>query len=210
MDSQMGLQQIKAPECEPITLQQAKVFLRVDHEAEDALIQRLIKTARQSIESFTGRALIHQGWEFSFNAGFACAHSDARYLSQEQSRGDNGIELPKSPFVELLGPPQIADDYGKRPVSDYRLDTAGRVARIHLGSSAGDFLQGRGNLVVQFCAGYGSEAEDVPEPLHQGILIALETLFDGRSAANDQGFMPKPLDTGVLQLIKPYRIQRLL
>tara|TARA_A100000171_G_scaffold16805_1_gene15281 strand:- start:619 stop:1251 length:633 start_codon:yes stop_codon:yes gene_type:complete len=210
MDSQMGLRQKEAPLCEPITLEQAKVFLRIDHTEDDHLIRRLIKTARQSIESFTGRALIRQCWTFSLNAGFAYANSDVRYLSRNQSRGERGIELPKSPFLELVGPPRMVDNYGERDIQDYRLDTAGRVAHMHLGSSAGKFLQGRGELFVHFWAGYGEEAEDVPEPLRQGILMALVSLYDGRAAANDLGFMPKPLDEGVIQLIKPYRAQRAL
>ena len=62
---------------------------------------------------------------------------------------------------------------------------------------------------MTFYAGYGEEPEDVPDPLRQGILMALESLFDGSVAANDLGFMPKPLEPSVIQLIKPYRIQRL-
>lgn len=209
MESRMGLRQTEAPACEPVTLKQAKVFLRINHDAEDELILRLLKTARQAIESFTGRSLIRQGWEFSVNAGYASSRSDGRYLSESQSRGENGIELPKSPFLELVGPPEVIDDYGKRPIKKYRLDTAGRVARIHFGSSIGEFLRGKGQLKMAFYAGYGDDAEDVPEPLRQGILMALETLFDGHAAANDLGFMPKPLEPAVIQIIKPYRIQRL-
>lgn len=209
MDGQMGLRQTKAPTCEPVTLQQAKVFLRITDDQEDTLIRRLLKTSRQAIESFTGRSFIRQGWEFSLNAGFASSQSDTRYLSQTQSRGSKGIELPKSPFIELSAPPQIIDDYGKRDLKDYRLDTAGRVAHIHFGSSIGDFLQGKGLLAITFLAGYGHEPEDVPDPLRQAILMTLETLFDGRHAANDLGFMTKPLDPSIIQLIKPYRVQRL-
>lgn len=206
----MGLRQLEPPKCEPVTLQQAKVFLRVDHASEDALIQRLIKTARQSIESYTGRALIRQCWIFSVNAGFVEANSDPRYLSRDQSRGTRGIELPKSPFMELVGPPRLLTEGGQEhSVRDYRLDTAGRVARLHLKHSVKGFSEGRGVLAIQFWAGYGSTPEEVPDLLRQGILRTVATLYEGRVAANDIGFLAKPLDESTLQLIRSHRVQRL-
>ena len=112
----MGLIQRNAPLQEPIDLLQAKIFLRIDGNQEDELLRRLIKTARQAIESYTVRSFIRQSWTFSFNAGFGQSRSDSTYLSGTHSRGEGGIELPRSPFIELIESPVMEGSCGIREI----------------------------------------------------------------------------------------------
>lgn len=49
-----------APSSEPITLSEAKLYLRVDNSADDALITALITAARETVERYTSRALVTQ------------------------------------------------------------------------------------------------------------------------------------------------------
>lgn len=53
---------IEAPAIEPISLNDAKNYLRVDHAADDALITSMISAARIQVESRTRRALMTQTW----------------------------------------------------------------------------------------------------------------------------------------------------
>ncbi|WP_096232267.1 head-tail connector protein [Thermoanaerobacterium sp. RBIITD] len=60
----MNLILIEGPELEPVSLEEAKLHLRVDGTEEDALISALISTAREFCESFTGRSLALQTFEY--------------------------------------------------------------------------------------------------------------------------------------------------
>jgi uncharacterized phiE125 gp8 family phage protein len=48
------------PTSEPVTLAEAKEWARIDEDDEDALTTRLIRSAREQVESMTGRALIQR------------------------------------------------------------------------------------------------------------------------------------------------------
>jgi len=51
-----------APASEPLDTDAVKLHLRVEHAADDALIESLVVAAREQAEAYTGRALISQQW----------------------------------------------------------------------------------------------------------------------------------------------------
>ena len=59
---------VTAPAAEPLTLAEAKLHLRVDDTADDALIGALITAARQHAEHDTRRALVTQTWKLALDA----------------------------------------------------------------------------------------------------------------------------------------------
>ena len=59
---------ISEPEEEPLSLADAKLFLRVEHDAEDALITNLVRAARRHVETQTGRRLVTQIWRLVLDA----------------------------------------------------------------------------------------------------------------------------------------------
>jgi uncharacterized phiE125 gp8 family phage protein len=59
------LTDLNPPPAEPITLAEAKAFLRVDHDDEDALIQTLIASARERLETHLNIAMITRQMRFS-------------------------------------------------------------------------------------------------------------------------------------------------
>ena len=59
----MKMKLITPPAQEPITLEEAKIYLRVDHDDEDALIEQLITAAREFCEQYQSRVYGEQTWE---------------------------------------------------------------------------------------------------------------------------------------------------
>jgi uncharacterized phiE125 gp8 family phage protein len=53
---------IEPPSSEPLSLLEAKNYLRVEHSADDTLIGAMITAARMQVESRTRRALMTQTW----------------------------------------------------------------------------------------------------------------------------------------------------
>lgn len=204
----MSLTLIEPPEIEPVSLIAAKAYLRLDSDHEDGQIESFIRTARKSLEAFTGRCLIKQMWRFTLNAGFAAAVSDANYLGGHHSRGKGGIEIPKSPFIELVGVPFLNDEYGRREIKEFRIDTSQRLAHLHFGPTLAQHLNGQASVEILFYAGYGENPSDVPEAFKQAILMVVAQLYEVRGPINDNFTNVQLLSSQALQLVKPYRVMR--
>lgn len=58
----MNLIETTPPEAEPLTLEEAKAHLRITHDADDDVINALIRAARGMCENDTGLALITRGY----------------------------------------------------------------------------------------------------------------------------------------------------
>ncbi|MCP4924068.1 MAG: hypothetical protein GY915_08595 [bacterium] len=217
----MGLSILKACEALPVSLIEAKVFLRIDTDEEDFLLHTLIETAAQSVEAYTSCALLTQTWRFTTTGSHALRLSDLGYVSEgirhSSSNRTTGIELPKTPFKGLVGNPIVCrelpgieeenhENIEGNVAQRYRLDTSSRTARLHVKDTIFDEIS---YLLVDFVAGYGDEPEDIPAPLRQGILGAVAQLYEHRATSNDNRFMPVALNDSVLQLINPYKLMRL-
>jgi hypothetical protein len=111
----MALKISIAPAKEPITLDEAKLHLRITEEDEDTLIQSLIAAARQDCEKFQNRAYITQVWELWLDAW----------------PGKDFIEIPLPP---LQVPVVIAGAFVTGTA--YRILSVGTTNFIAIGASA--------------------------------------------------------------------------
>ena len=59
---------LTGPAIEPISVEETKIFLRVEHDDDDQLIAALIAGARSHIEAQTQTALITQNWRMVLDA----------------------------------------------------------------------------------------------------------------------------------------------
>ena len=64
-DRSSSLRLVTAPASEPMTLASAKLFLRIEHAADDEVVTRAIIAARQAAEQYLKTALLPQTWDYT-------------------------------------------------------------------------------------------------------------------------------------------------
>lgn len=153
---------------EPITREEAKEHLKVDPDitADDALIDRLLKGARQFVEKRTGIACLSSTWE----------------LILDQFPASGVIYILKKPVTAISKVEYYASDdaaeYTELSASNYQTDVDSNVARVRITSvpSIGDKLNA---VKVTFVVGY-SASENVPEYIRSAILVLTGHLYENR------------------------------
>src|SRR5690606_32960030 len=68
LEPAMGLVLTAAPAVEPLTVDEVKAHLRIDHTDEDMLLASLIASSRLHIEAALDLALISQSWSWALDA----------------------------------------------------------------------------------------------------------------------------------------------
>ncbi|MBL4595452.1 MAG: phage head-tail connector protein [Robiginitomaculum sp.] len=178
----MAIKILVEPAIEPVTLAEAKAWLRLDHSTEDELITQLVRTARTRSEAVTSRAFITQ---------------TVQETGAKPSK-TGVIELAVNPVQSVTGVSEIGPDN-----SVQILDASAYIIDL----DQGRILLGRGHSTsvykIQYIAGYGNAPSDVPAPLKTAILLQTAWLFERRDE-NDSA-IPFPAQS----LLARYRRVRL-
>lgn len=188
----MSLIQTSAPGIEPVTLAEAKAHLRVDGSAEDVLINSLILTSRLHIEAALGLALITQGWTLVLDAW-------PKQVS---------VTLPIRP-VQMIDALRVLDADGVAtnvPPSHFVLDGKGLPPRLVRTAPVWP-VPGRaaGGIEIDFTAGFGPLAADVPAPIRQALLMLIAHWYEHRDPI-EIGSVEANIPASVSELLKPYRV----
>lgn len=159
-----------APATEPVTVDEAKAFLRKEDNDENATIERAIAAAREWVEDYTWRALVTQTWDL-YAYEFPCSNGE---LSLAKGRLQSVSTVT---YVDTEGATQTLAG------SEYQVDTKrepGRIAPAY--SKSWPSTREQFNAVaVRFVAGYGA-ASAVPAALKQAVLILTADLFENRES----------------------------
>ena len=155
----MAIKILVEPDNEPVTLAEAKVWMRVDQSIEDSLINGLIRTARMHIEAIIGRAMITQT------------------IQQTSTAQTNTgiIDLLIAPVQSVLIVAKINADGSENilAVSDYQVDIDNNRIAVGIIETGSAFR-------LEYIAGYGALASSVPEALRTAILSQTARLFEHR------------------------------
>jgi len=183
---------ILGPAAEPLTLAEAKAFLRIDHTEEDGVIAMLLTAARQMVESATGRILLWQTWRVTLDAwpasGVLLAPlSPVSALLAARVHGADGAVLPLAPDLFTVAADRTPALIAMDPA---RLPAPGRM---------------RGGIELDLRLGYGASAEAVPGDLRHAVRLLLAHFFEHRDERAGGMMLPQAVDS----LLRPYRRVRL-
>jgi len=182
----------------PVSLEQAKAHCRVDHDDDDVLIESLIAAATERVDGYfgiLGRALIDQEWTVNYR--------DWPYEK---------VRLPLRPVTQIVSvmywnnaTPSVQTEFS---ASNYSLleDHLGPYIAWTPDADSPSLADRDDAIEITFVTGYGSAAEDVPQPIRHAILMMVahwyehrETVIVGDSAT----IIPMAAET----LLSTYRLQ---
>ena len=177
------------PVMEPVTLTEARQFLRLDQTDEDSLLATLITAARLMIEAASGRCLIEQPWRI--------------VLDRWPAGGE--IRLPLSPLLrieaarvyDVLGAAQAVANASLTP------DKAADPPVIRLTGEVPEIGRAHGAIEIDIVVGFGATAAAVPAPLRQAVLRLAARWFEQRGdvASRDAAQLPAE----IAALLAPFR-----
>lgn len=164
----MTITTITPPASEPVSLAEAKLFLRVDHAHEDELIVMLITAAREAVEAAIGRALITRRVRESLDIW-------VREAAQ-------GAVLGLGPVTNVVAVRLLADN-GSQSVLDperYRLDGNRDRPRLVFASGVPATLRQIGGIEIEYDCGYADEAAELPVALRLATMQIIASLYELR------------------------------
>lgn len=196
----MATRLITAPIAEPITLEEAKAHLRVDHSEDDALISAMISAARVYCEQFTARAFVTQTWELVLD-----------------EFPTNEILIPFPPLQSVTSIKY--DDSGgveqTLSATEYDVDTAsqpGWVVPVTSGWPTAIF-EGINAVRIRFVAGYDPDtsspinyAANVPAGIKAAVLLHIGQLYAIREDVIVGTVINRVPTGGINDLLRPFRV----
>lgn len=182
------------PAAEPVTLSDAKLHLKIDHAADDDVLNRLIKTAREIVEAHTGLALITRTVKLFLDRwpaddAIKGAWWDGMREGVAATFCRSPIALPLPPLQTLNSIKVYAadDTHQTLPPTQYVVDTNGIPARLVFRPDATPPAPARAmaGIEISITCGYGPTAADVPATIRQAVLQLVASLYEHRGDTAD-------------------------
>ena len=180
---------ITGPATEPLTLAEAKLYLRVDSDSEDDLITALIKAARLQVENKTYRMLISQTWDL---------------ILDKSDIGDGELLIYKQPITAISSVKYYDINNTEQTLSStaYQTEVNSNPAKVNIISMPSIYNR-LGAVTIRFVAGYAN-AGAVPQDIKQAMYFLIGHLYENRQAVVT-GTQVNEMPMSVEYLLEPYR-----
>jgi len=172
----MTITTLTPPASEPVSLAEAKLYLRIDHAHEDVLIETLIAAAREAVEAGIGRALITRRVRESLDIW-------VREAAQ-------GAVLGLGPVTDVIAVRLLADN-GTQSVLEpdrYRLEGHRDRPRLVFASGVPATLREIGGIEIEYDCGFADDAANLPVALRLATLQIVASLYELRQG---EGGLPE-------------------
>jgi uncharacterized phiE125 gp8 family phage protein len=182
---------LDGPVVEPVSLPEAKLWLRIDASDEDDLVRALIVAARLMVEAEIGQVLIGQNW---------------RLVADRWPQGEL-VPVRVGRILSVAGGRVFSADGTPTPIAPERFTVFPQgdpPAILPLDKP----VPGRAyaGIEIDLRLGYGEAAADVPETIRLAIRRLVTLWYENRGEASDPeaGVPPQ-----IRALLRPFRRVRL-
>lgn len=180
---------VTTPATEPLTLNEVKLYLRVDDTTEDDLITSLITAARGLVEGHTWMPLISQTWAMQFDK------DELNLLVWN---------INKAPLISVSSITYYDSDNNIQTLaaSSYEVDIYGSPARFRIKTMPSVYDR-MNALQLNFVCGYANAAA-VPQPIKQALYMIIGHLYENRQDVIT-GTQVNEIPMASEYLLQPYR-----
>ena len=201
-----------------ISLATAKSFLRVTHSAEDTLITTMIGAAIEVAQNYTNSRFLEsqyimfmETWDDVYVSNhYTTSLSNGAYLTTGGYVGKDGLNQIVLPYAPLDSVTHVKYYDSSNTQQTWTENTD---YTVHTFINQKGFIEVMNNVTypnvyeradaieIKFKAGYGNQADDVPEPIKTAILLILGFMYEKREDTVSR--LPKASE----YLLDPYRFK---
>jgi len=181
---------VASPSGLPVTVAESKTDLRIQHAAEDSIIEDFISSATDYCQEVVGKKLISQEWRYSISSASFCVVLPIAVAT----------EITEINYYDADNNLQSAD------INDfyfYALEDSAFVEPKHGKNWPATFAR-RDAISINFKVGY-ADAEAVPAAIKRAIRLLVAHWYECRTAATI-GTEAKEIPMGVNALLGSHRI----
>jgi len=154
------------PRIEPVSVEELKLFAKIDTDDVDSLLRGFIESVRFAAEEYMGRALIQQTIRLLMDFWPSMI-----------------IELPRPPLLSVTKIATLDEDDTE---TEYDSDnyyviigsTPGKVILKQSVTAPYNSMRDYAGYLIEYKAGYGTDAKDVPSPIREAIKLWAAAVYE--------------------------------